>query len=125
MAFIDLPAPFPDPQEHVPVIRAGEKIHGAYPCGNPGSADVTPAVVFARKVVYTHPARDDTGKRMGKRTIRDAINAAKAIALSRKNKRRWGRGTTRRMGKKGGCASPFQNYFWATFVRVFWAAGDK
>jgi hypothetical protein len=72
-----------DRTEHIHIISAGEKIHEAYPAALRDLPTITHTIIFAEKEVYTNSARDDTGKRMWKCAIRDAIDAVNAISISR------------------------------------------
>ncbi|MDD1702724.1 MAG: hypothetical protein LUQ31_07075 [Methanoregula sp.] len=72
-----------DPQEHIHIISAGEKIHEAYPAAIRDLRTITHTFVFAEKEVYTNSARDDTKKRMWKCAIRDAIDAVNSISRSK------------------------------------------
>lgn len=72
-----------DRTEHIHIISAGEKIHEAYPAALRDLPTITHTIIFAEKEVYTNSARDDTGKRMWKCAIRDAIEAVNALSISR------------------------------------------
>jgi len=72
-----------DPQEHILIISAGDRIHTTYPAVLENLGTVTHTFVFAEKEVYTASARDDTQKRMWKCAIRTAIDEVNAISLSR------------------------------------------
>ncbi len=72
-----------DPQEHIHIISAGDRIHTTYPAVLKDLRTVTHTFIFAEKEVYTNSARDDAQKRMWKCAIRDAIDEVNAISLSR------------------------------------------
>jgi hypothetical protein len=72
-----------DPQEHIHIISAGDRIHKTYPAVLNDLQTVTHTFIFAEKEVYTNSTRDDTQKRMWKCAIRDAIDRVKTHSLSR------------------------------------------
>jgi hypothetical protein len=72
-----------DPQEHILIISAGDRIHTAYPALLEELQTVTHTIIFAEKEVYTNSTRDDARKRMWKCAIRNAVDAVYAISLSR------------------------------------------
>jgi len=71
-----------DPQEHILIISAGDRIHTTYPAVLQNLGTVTHTFVFAEKEVYTASARDDTKKRMWKCAIRNAIDEVYSISVS-------------------------------------------
>ena len=71
-----------DPQEHIHIISAGDRIHKTYPSVLKDLRTVTHTFIFAEKEVYTNSARDDTQKRMWKCAIRDAIDEVNTISLA-------------------------------------------
>jgi hypothetical protein len=72
-----------DPQEHILIISAGDRIHKTCPALLEDLRTVTHTFIFAEKEVYTDSARDDTQKRMWKCAIRDAIDAVNSISRAR------------------------------------------
>jgi len=72
-----------DPQEHIHIISAGERIHATYPAVLSDLRTVTHTFIFAEKEVYTNSARDDNKKRAWKCAIREAIDRVNAISISR------------------------------------------
>ena len=72
-----------DPQEHIHIISAGDRIHTTYPAVLKDLRTVTHTFIFAEKEVYTNSARDDNKKRMWKCAIRDAVDDVNAQSLSR------------------------------------------
>jgi len=72
-----------DPQEHIHIISAGERIHTTYPAVLSDLRTVTHTFIFAEKEVYTNSARDDNKKRAWKCAIREAIDEVNAISISR------------------------------------------
>ena len=71
-----------DPQEHILIISAGDRIHTTYPAMLKDLMTVTHTFIVAEKEVYTASARDDTQKRMWKCAIRNAIEEVNAISIS-------------------------------------------
>jgi hypothetical protein len=72
-----------DPQEHILIISAGDRIHTTYPAILKDLQTVTHTFIFAEKDVYTNSARDDNQKRMWKCAIRDAVDDVNAQSLAR------------------------------------------
>ncbi len=72
-----------DPQEHIHIISAGDRIHTTYPAVLQDLRTVTHTYIFAEKEVYTDSVRDDAKKRAWKWAIRGAIDEVNAISLSR------------------------------------------
>jgi hypothetical protein len=72
-----------DPQEHIHIISAGDRIHTTYPAVLKDLRTVTHTFIFAEKEVYTNSTRDDNKKRLWKCAIRDAIEQVNTISLSR------------------------------------------
>jgi len=72
-----------DPQEHILIISAGDRIHTTYPAVLKDLKTVTHTFIFAEKEVYTNSARDDDRKRMWKCGIRNSVDEVNAISLSR------------------------------------------
>jgi hypothetical protein len=73
-----------DPQEHIHIISAGDRIHTTYPIVLKDLRTVTHTFIFAEKEIYVASSRDDNKKRLWKCAIRDAIDEVNAISLSRK-----------------------------------------
>lgn len=73
-----------DPQEHIHIISAGDRIHTTYPAVLDELRTVTHTFVFAEKEVYTNSARDDARKRAWKCDIRNSVDEVNAISISRK-----------------------------------------
>lgn len=71
-----------DPQEHILIISAGDRIHSTYPAVLENLRTVTHTFIFTEKEVYTTSARDDTKKRMWKCAIRNAIDEVNSISIS-------------------------------------------
>lgn len=72
-----------DPQEHIHIISAGDRIHTTYPAVLDELRTVTHTFVFAEKEVYTNSARDDARKRAWKCDIRNAVDEVNALSISR------------------------------------------
>jgi hypothetical protein len=72
-----------DPQEHIHIISAGDRIHATYPAVLDELRTVTHTFVFAEKEVYTNSGRDDARKRAWKCDIRNAVDEINAISISR------------------------------------------
>ncbi len=72
-----------DPQEHIHIISAGDRIHKTYPAVLKDLRTVTHTFIFAEKEVYTNSNRDDARKRMWKCAIRSAVDEVNAISLAR------------------------------------------
>jgi hypothetical protein len=72
-----------DPQEHIHIISAGDRIHSTYPAVLDELRTVTHTFVFAEKEVYTNSARDDARKRAWKCDIRNSVDQVNAISISR------------------------------------------
>jgi len=72
-----------DPQEHILIISAGDRIHTTYPAVLKDLGTVTHTFIFAEKEVYTNSARDDDRKRMWKCGIRTSVDEVNAISISR------------------------------------------
>jgi hypothetical protein len=72
-----------DPQEHIHIISAGDRIHITYPAVLKDLRTVTHTFIFAEKEVYTASKRDDNKKRKWKGAIRDAIDEVNTISRSR------------------------------------------
>jgi hypothetical protein len=73
-----------DPQEHVHIISAGDRIHTTYPAVLKDLQTVTHTFIFAEKDIYVASSRDDNKKRLWKGAIRDAIDEVNTLSLSRK-----------------------------------------
>jgi len=69
-----------DPQEHMHIISAGERIHKTYPAVLRELGTVTHTFIFAEKEVYTSSVWDSAQKRLWKGTIRDAIDEVNIIS---------------------------------------------
>jgi hypothetical protein len=72
-----------DPQEHIHIISAGDRIHSTYPAVLDELRTVTHTFVFAEKEVYTNSARDDARKRAWKCDIRTSVDGVNAQSISR------------------------------------------
>jgi hypothetical protein len=72
-----------DPQEHILIISAGDRIHKTYPAVLKDLQTITHTFIIAEKEVYTASTRDDTQKRIWKCAIRDAIEEVNTYSLSR------------------------------------------
>jgi hypothetical protein len=72
-----------DPQEHIHIISAGDRIHTTYPAVLDELRTVTHTFVFAEKEIYTNSARDDARKRAWKCDIRNSVDEVNAISVSR------------------------------------------
>jgi hypothetical protein len=72
-----------DPQEHILIISAVDRIHKTGPAVLTDLRTVTHTFIFAEKEVYTNSARDDMQKRTWKCGIRTAIDEVHAYCLRR------------------------------------------
>jgi hypothetical protein len=72
-----------DPQEHIHIISAGDRIHLTYPAVLVDLPTITHTYIFAEREVYTNSPRDDTQKQAWKSAIRDAIERVNTHSLSR------------------------------------------
>ena len=72
-----------DPQEHILIISAVDRIHQTCPAVLKNLKTVTHTFIFTEKEVYTTSNRDDTQKRMWKCAIRNAIDEVNALSRSR------------------------------------------
>lgn len=72
-----------DPQEHIHIISAGDRIHSTYAAVLDELRTVTHTFIFAEKEVYTNSGRDDARKRAWKCDIRNSVDEVNALSISR------------------------------------------